>query len=397
MTRLAYFDCYNGISGDMTLGALVDLGLPIEELRAWLARLPVGGFQVFATPVTRCGLTATMVRVVTDEHHHHRDLAEIEGIIAGSTLPGPVIERAMSAFRRLAEAEAAIHRVPVRDIHFHEVGALDAIVDIVGACIGLHLLGIERVVGSPVAVGSGTVRMAHGELPVPAPATALLLSGVPTHGGPMSGELATPTGAAILTTVAQSFGAQPPMTVLAIGYGAGSRETAGHTNFLRIMIGEDSSTTALPVERRELRIVQTEIDDMSPEIAGHILDRLFSAGALDAHIVPVQMKKNRPGFSIRVLAGPDQVETVIALLLRETSTFGVRVQSCERYALARHMEKVDTPFGSVDVKVGSWGDEPVKFSPEYESCRRLALEQGVPLHIVYMAAADAARRLGESK
>ena len=397
MTRIAYFDCYNGISGDMTLGALVDLGLPPDDLRAALAMLPVSGFEVTVGRISRCGVGATLVRVRTDEQHHHRGLAAIEGIIADSALPDAVKVRARAVFRRLAEAEADVHSIPVEQVHFHEVGALDAIVDIVGACWGLHALGIERVVGSPVAVGAGTVRTAHGEVPVPAPATALLLSGVPTHGGPMSGELATPTGAAILVTLAESFGQQPPMTIVRVGYGAGTRETPGHTNFLRIMLGEALPAPLLPVERRDLRMVQTEIDDMSPEIAGHILDRLFETGCLDAHLAPVQMKKNRPGFSLRVLAPPERLDAILTVLLRETSTFGVRVLPCERYALPRRIEQVATPYGPVDVKIGFWGGEAVKFSPEYESCRRVAHERGVPLGDVYLAASEAARRHGESR
>jgi uncharacterized protein (TIGR00299 family) protein len=397
LTRTAYFDCYNGISGDMTLGALVDLGLPLDDLRAALATLPVSGYELTAERITRCGVGATLVRVRTAEHHHHRGLGDIEGLIAESRLPDVVKERAVAVFRRLAEAEATVHSIPVEHVHFHEVGALDAIVDIVGACWGLHALGIGRVIGSPVAVGAGTVRTAHGELPVPAPATAVLLLGVPTHSGPMSGELATPTGAALLTSLAESFGPQPLMTIVKVGYGAGSRETAGHTNFLRIMLGEIHDSAALPVERRDLRVVQTEIDDMSPEIAGHILDRLFETGCLDAHLAPVQMKKNRPGISVRVLVEPERLDAIITVLLRETSTFGVRVQSCDRYALPRRIEQVATPFGAVDVKIGYWGGDAIKFSPEYESCRRVARECGVPLGDVYLAASEAARRCGESQ
>lgn len=397
MTLTAYFDCYNGISGDMTLGALVDLGLPLNDLLAALATLPVSGYEVKAERISRCGVAATLVRVKTDEQHHHRGLAAIECLIAECGLPDVVKDRSVAVFRRLARAEAAIHSIPVEQVHFHEVGALDAIVDIVGACWGLHALGIGRVIGSPVALGAGTVRTAHGELPVPAPATALLLAGVPTHGGPMSGELATPTGAAILTTFAESFGPQPLMTVVKVGYGAGSRETTGHTNFLRIMLGETHPGATLPAERRELRLVQTEIDDMSPEIAGHILDRLFETGCLDAHFAPVQMKKNRPGISIRVLVEPERLDAVITVLLRETSTFGVRVQSCDRYALPRRIEQVATPFGTVEVKIGYWGGDAIKFSPEYESCRRVARERGVPLGDVYLAASEAARRCGESQ
>lgn len=387
-----YFDCYNGISGDMTLGALVDLGLPIDDLRAALASLPVQGYALEAVRVKRCGIGATQVRVTSHEHHPHRHLSHIHEIIAGSGFAHRVKDRAVTAFEKLAAAEAQIHETTVEKIHFHEVGAVDAIVDIVGAMWGLDALGVDRVVVSPVAVGSGTVKCSHGEMPVPAPATALLLRGVPvTSGPPDAGELTTPTGAAILATVANHFGPMADMRVERIGYGAGSREIPGHTNYLRVLLGQDSGGGELPVEWRELAVVQTEIDDMPGELFGHVLEKLFAAGCLDAHVVPVQMKKNRPGSSLQVLVEPEKVNTVVELVLRETTTFGVKVVPCRRYCLRRSFDKVETRLGTVRIKIGYWGDDILKVTPEYEDCRHIAGEKQVALAEVFALAHAAIR------
>lgn len=389
----AYFDCYNGISGDMTLGALVDLGLPLEELRGALAALPVTGFKLEAERVMRCGIGATLVRVRCEDQKKHRHFSHIRDMIAAAGFAPGVADRAIAAFHAIAVAEAAIHETTVERIHFHEVGALDAIVDIVGAMWGVERLGITRVLASPVAVGSGTVRCAHGEMPVPAPATARLLAGKPITTGPMTGELTTPTGAAILVTLAEGFGPLDNFRTDRVGYGAGSRETEGHTNYLRVLLGgADADTPSMPVESRTLVVLATEIDDMTGEAFGYLLERLFEAGCLDAHFRPVQMKKNRPGTAVRVLVEPSRSNAVVELLLRETSTFGVRATTCTRHALHRRIETVETEFGPVRVKTGLWGDEPVKRSPEYDDCARIAHERGVPLAVVFAAASAAATR-----
>lgn len=380
----AYFDCFSGISGDMTLGALVDLGLPIDGLRSALKSLPVQGYTIESKRVMRCGIGATYVTVRSDEHHPHRHFSHIRKIIEGSGLAPRVKERAVDAFHRIAVAEAAIHETTVEKIHFHEVGAVDAIVDIVGAMWGLDELGIGRVEASPVAVGSGTVRAAHGEMPVPAPATARLLEGIPVCTGPVAGELATPTGAAILATVCERFGPLENFSISKIGYGAGTREYEKHTNYLRVLVGQSAGAgTGLPVDRQELAMITTEIDDMPAELFGHVLEQLFAAGCLDACAVPVQMKKNRPGTSLQVLVEPGRVESTLELLFRETTTFGVKVVRCDRYALRRRQESVETELGPVQVKVGLWGDSVLKATPEYEDCRRIAAERQVPLARVF--------------
>lgn len=378
----AYFDCYSGISGDMVLGALVDLGLPIEQLREALGALPVGGYSISSTRVNRCGIGATLVHVEVHEKQPHRHLSHIEQIIEASNFSTEVKSRALAAFRRIGEAEAQVHGVPIEKIHFHEVGAVDAIVDIVGSMWGLEQLGIDRVFASAVAVGSGTVTTAHGEMPVPAPATAMILQDVPVITGPIASELTTPTGAAILRTIATSFGPMTGFRIARTAYGAGSREHPGQTNYLRVFTGE-AEAPSLPVETRRLSLVQTEIDDMPGELFGHVFEKLFAVGCLDVTMTPVQMKKQRPGTSIQALTDPGDVAKVVEILLRETSTFGVKVMQCDRFCLPRRFEVIDTPVGQVKVKIGMWDNAVLKVTPEYEVCRRLAEELSLPLAQVF--------------
>ncbi|MBX7244582.1 MAG: nickel pincer cofactor biosynthesis protein LarC [Candidatus Sumerlaeaceae bacterium] len=380
----AYFDCYNGIGGDMVLGALLDLGLPLEDLRAALGALGVEGWSIAAEPVQRCGIGATLAKVSTTEHHHHRGFGTIQKIIEASGFAEGVKARAIEAFHKIAVAEAAVHQIPIEKVHFHEVGALDAIVDIVGAMWGLDALGIDGVFASPVAVGYGTVKAAHGEMPIPAPATARILETVPVFTGPLAGESTTPTGAAILTTIASSFGPLRDFKISKTGYGAGSRETKGHTNYLRVFLGE-SSFAGGGLILQSLALIETDIDDMSGELFGHVLDKLFAAGCLDAHLVPIQMKKNRPGVSLRVLADTAKVQELVGLVLRETTTFGVRVLPCDRYSLHRKKETLSTVYGDVSVKVGLDGGRIMQVSPEFEDCRRVAAEKGVALKDVFAA------------
>ncbi|MCX7017880.1 MAG: nickel pincer cofactor biosynthesis protein LarC [Candidatus Sumerlaeota bacterium] len=391
MMTTAYFDCYNGISGDMTLGALVDLGVRIEALRAALAALPITSYKIETERVKRCGIGATLVRVIAGEHHAHRGFSEIRDIIANSAFSDAVKHQAIKAFHKLATAEAEIHETSMEKVRFHEVGAIDAIVDITGAMWGLEQLGVGRVIASSVCVGSGTVNTAHGIMPIPAPATAKLLEGTPISAGPMDGELTTPTGAAILTTITSEFKPLPEFMISRTGYGAGSRERKGHTNYLRVMLGEEKDAeTRAPVEKRELAIVQTEIDDMPGQLFGHLLEMLLAEGCLDAHIRPIQMKKNRPGVSIQALVEPGHINRIVELMLRETATFGVKVLHCDRYCLRRAFQKIQTPYGEVSVKLGYWGDDVLKAMPEYEDCRHLAHEKRVPLIEVLNAARTAA-------
>ena len=405
-----HFDCYCGISGDMTLGALVDLGVPVESLERGLSKLPIGKFALVARKIKRQGIIATQVDVQVQEEHAHRHLKHIYEIVDKAGLPPRVVERAKVAYRKLAEAEAHVHDSTPEKIHFHEVGAKDAIVDVAGAMLGFELLGIESFSAGPVVVGGGTVKCAHGVMPVPAPATAELLKGMPHRAGAWEFEMATPTGVAILATVLGE-GGRPlgegfvgPETALIgekIGYGAGTRIIEGCPNFLRLMLctgierggskgsqaSQDSAPSVnLPIERDQVLALECEIDDMSPEVAGYVMEQLFGAGALDVQFSPVQMKKNRPGLRLRVLGAPGEEAKIVELILRETSTFGLRREVLDRWILPRRMETIETAHGTVQVKVGLWGDAPLKMTPEFESCRALAEATGKPLQTIYEAA-----------
>lgn len=389
---IAYLDCFSGVSGDMILGALVDAGLAIADLREDLSRLPLSGYEVTAERVSRGGIVGTQVVVKTEGAHERRSLLDIIKIIGKADLPAEVTLPARRAFERLAEAEARVHGHSVEEIHFHEVGAVDAIVDIVGAFCGLHRLGIEGVYVSPLPLGGGWVDTAHGKLPVPAPATVELLRGVPSHGGPVEEELVTPTGAAIVTTACREFGAMPPMTIKAIGWGAGSKELP-HPNLLRMFLGEP---TARPREQL-LALIETNIDNMNPELFGHVMEQLFAAGALDVFYTPIVMKKSRPATLVSVLAEPPLVDTLSEILFRETTTLGVRVTDVARRCLEREWREVETEYGPVRMKIGRLNDEVVNIAPEYEDCARLAGEKGVPIADVYQAAREAFEAIEEKE
>jgi len=379
--KAAYFDCFSGISGDMTLGALVDAGCPIELLRSKLQGLQVPGWEISSEKVWKNGMAATYARVKTEDTHKHRSLSTILGMIGKSELDSEVKERASAIFSRLGEAEAAVHDVPLEKIHFHEVGAVDAIVDIVGACIGFSELGIERFLCSPLNVGGGTVKMAHGILPVPAPATARLLLGKPTYSNGVQRELVTPTGAAIVATLCESFGPQPAMTVSAIGYGAGTIDLEGQPNVLRVMVG-DTSSTAVDAHSGTIRVLEANLDDMNPQIFGYLLEKTLAAGALDVFATPAQMKKNRPGTLITILCKPEDEVKFQEMLFAETTTLGVRSHLVERRALPREWVKVATRFGEVRIKVSRVEGRVQHASPEFDDCRKLAEERKVPLHEV---------------
>jgi len=379
--KVAYFDCFSGISGDMTLGALLDAGCPLELLRERLRSLPVPGWEISAEKVWKNGMAATHVRVKTEDTQTHRSLSTILGILEKSSLEQRVKERASRIFRKLGEAEAAVHDVPIEKIHFHEVGAVDAIVDIVGACIGFQELGFEKFACSALNVGGGTAKMAHGVLPVPAPATARLLVGKPTYSNGVQKELVTPTGAAIVATLCEHFGPQPAMKVSAIGYGAGTLELENQPNVLRIMAGELAEKSN-ETHDGTIRVLEANLDDMNPQIFGYLLEKALAAGALDVFATPVQMKKNRPGMLVTVLCKPEDEGRFQEMLFAETTTLGVRSHLVERRALPREVVKVMTRFGEVRVKLSRSQGQVLHASPEFDDCRKLAEEKNVPLHQV---------------
>jgi uncharacterized protein (TIGR00299 family) protein len=395
--RTLYFDCFAGASGDMILGALIAAGADARVLREQLALLDVSDFEVGFETVDRSGISATHARVRTVDEKQHRHLSAILKIIAESRLSAAVKARASRIFERLGEAEARVHNVPVERIHFHEVGAMDAIIDVVGACIGFELLAIERFVSSPLHVGSGTVEMAHGRFPVPPPAVTELLRDAPIYATDIKGELVTPTGAAIISTVSAEFGALPRMRVVATGYGAGTREYKDFPNVLRVMVGETDEAvttdeaTATDGEtlstREALIMIETNLDDTTPQILGYVLERAFTLGALDCFLTPVQMKKNRPGTLVSILCRPAEQEALTQLLFDETTTLGVRSYEVMRRALEREFVSVETEFGRISVKVArAKGGRVSNVAPEFEDCRAAALGAGVPLHVVERAA-----------
>jgi uncharacterized protein (TIGR00299 family) protein len=376
--KTLYFDCFAGASGDMILGALVAAGVAPQALTEQLALLSVQGFEIDFVSVDRSGISATHARVTTAHEHHHRHLSNVLKIINDSRLSIGVKNRVSEIFSRLAAAEAKVHNQPIEKIHFHEVGALDAIVDVVGAAICFELLGIERFVCSALHVGSGTVDMEHGRFPVPPPAVAELLQGVPVYSTEIAGELVTPTGAAIITTVCNEFGPMPRMTIDQTGYGAGTREYKGFPNALRVLIGHDGA-----VESHEtLWMMETNIDDLSPQVFGHVMEKALELGALDCYLTPVQMKKNRPGVLLSILCRDADREVLAQLVFAETTTLGLRSYAVERRALDREIVSVETPYGSIDVKVARLNGRVVNHMPEFEQCRAAARAANVALRTV---------------
>ena len=373
---IAYFDCFSGISGDMVLGALVDAGVPVDHLRSELGKLGLSGYSLSSERVLRSGIGATKVDVrlnIVDEPV--RTLDDIRGIVNGSSLPPAVKQKSLNIFRRLADVEAKVHMTTVDKVHFHEVGAVDAIVDIVGAVIGMEYLGITDIVSSPLNLGSGTARTAHGNLPVPAPATSELLEGVPAYGSTAGIELTTPTGAAIITTLASSFGPLPQMQFVKTGYGAGGRDLPHQPNVLRLMLGE------FPTANRDdgTLLIETNIDDMSPQVYDHLIEKLLAQGAPDAWLTPIIMKKGRPAVLLSVLAGKATLDRLTDIIFRETTSIGLRIQEVGRKKLHREVREVSTRYGTVRVKVSSRDGEVLTATPEYEDCKRLAEENQVPL------------------
>ena len=390
--RIAYFDCPSGISGDMTLGALVDAGVPLDQLNEAIGSLGLPGVKLVAQEVKKHGFRATQVTVQHEPEHKHRHLHQIEALIDGSRLAPAQKETARRIFRRLAEVEAKVHGTTVQQVHFHEVGAVDSIADIVGAAVGWDLLGAKRLVVSPIPTGSGRITIAHGECNIPAPATAELLRGIPLAASDVQAELTTPTGAAIVATLAEGFGPLPAMTIEKIGYGAGQRDLPQQANILRLLVGEaaDAGDSLAGTETHDtIWVLETNLDDISGEVIGHCIAQLWDAGALDVYTTAIHMKKNRPGEKLSILCRAETVTAMEAIVFRETGTLGIRRWPTARHVLPREIRQVTTAWGPVEGKLGRLDDGSVHFTPEYESCRRIATEHQVPLRDVYAAAQQA--------
>ncbi len=387
MKRICYLDCFSGISGNMLLGALLAVGLPENLLRTELAKLKLPCWRLESKPVVIAGLRAVMVRVRTEDAKQHRHLADIQALLEQSDLDKDVAARALAVFRRLAEAEAKVHGSSVEEVHFHEVGATDALIDIVGAAIGMKGLGISEVICSPLPLPRGWVRCQHGELPLPAPAVCELLKGVPVYGESLSQELVTPTGAALAVEFSRAFGPLPPMTLQQSGFGAGTRRRRdGRPNLLRLLIGQ----TRQPEEAQSVEVIETCLDDWNPEFWPQVSAAMMAAGALDVSLLPVQMKKGRPGFLLRLITDPAHATRLKELVLLETSAVGLRFHSERRMTLPRTTVELTTPWGVVRAKRVELPDGGCRIKPEYEDCARLADEQGVPLQRVHAAAQAAA-------
>ena len=387
----AYFDCFSGISGDMTLGALIDLGIPVDWLQNELSRLPLSGFQLAVTPVVRNGIRAALASVEIDSSGHSRDYKEIKSLLEDCPLSGAVKSRSLDVFEKLARAEAGIHGCAMEEVHFHEVGGIDALVDIVGTALCLEKLEITKVIASRIPLGSGFVDCQHGKLPVPAPATIEILKDAPIYGTEVACELVTPTGAAIIASLARSFGPMPPMHVKKIGYGAGHRELPDRPNLLRIIAGAPADASN-GLQADQIIILETAIDDMNPEFFGFIMERLYTDGALDVCLIPVHMKKNRPGTLLQVLCTEDGRDRLIQRLLSETTSLGVRYYKAERKLLAREPLSIRTSFGEIRVKRIKDLDGSERLVPEYEICRKIALKRNLPLRVVYETIAKEAAK-----
>jgi pyridinium-3,5-bisthiocarboxylic acid mononucleotide nickel chelatase len=383
--RICYLDAFSGISGDMTVGALVDAGAPCDALISSLESLDTGA-RYAVEKTTRRGITASKFRVHLDgAPQKHRHLSHILRLIEAAPLAAGVKSNAAAIFERLGQAEAQVHGVPVEKVHFHEVGAADSIADIVGACVALDLLGVDQVHVSAINVGSGTVLTEHGVLPVPAPATAALLAGIPVYARGPEMELTTPTGAAIASTLGKSFGPLPAMRISNIGHGAGDRDFREQANVLRVLVGEQTTAP----ESTVVSVIEANIDDSSPQVLGYTLDRLMEAGALDVSLSPLQMKKNRPGSLLRVIARPEDQERLAQMIFAETSTLGLRIHTAERRVEERRTVEVETPWGKVRGKISGHGSAQEMFAPEYDDCRALAERHGAPLKQVLAAALGA--------
>jgi hypothetical protein len=396
--RAIYFDCFAGVSGDMIMGGLLDLGVELEWLRSQLSTLDLSGYEIRAERVKRSGIAAMKFVVAVDEHKQPaRTLPGISELINRSGLSESTKARALRVFNHIAEAEAHVHATTIDRVHFHEVGAVDSIIDTVGAMIGLEALGVERFYASPLRVGRGMVETEHGLLPIPAPATTELLRNVPVYAGEIDGEFVTPTGAAIVTTLCEEFGSLPEIEIIGAGYGAGSRDPKGFPNALRLVFGEVANGQRAAKDDQRVFVIETNIDDMSPQAYGFVLERAFALGALDVFMIAAQMKKTRPGVLLTVLCEPERLDSIMQMLLAETTTLGVRYHEAKRRVLDRSIETVETEYGRVRIKVARDGARTLHFQAEYDDCARLAEQSSVPLLEVQAAAGAAYRDLLKKK
>ncbi len=407
--KTIYFDCFAGAAGDMLVGALIDLGLDFTTLEGELAKLEISGYSISNDNVLKQGVTSRKFKVnITHEvhHHHHeqegshhhadhhgRSYSQIREILENAPIPEVPKRHAVAAFYRLGVVEAGIHGVEVEDIHFHEVGAIDSIIDVTGYFLGLHMLGVERVAASPLPVGSGFVQCAHGRMPVPAPATAKLLEGVPVARSDLDGEVLTPTGALLLIESAEFFGPMPEMTIARVGYGAGDKDQPGTPNVVRAFLGESEAGAEGGEPPATICVLEANIDDMSPELFPHVIEGALKAGALDAFSIPVTGKKGRPAQLLTILSPLAKQDALTRFLFRETSTLGVRRRTTGRAVAERTWLEVDLPWGRVRVKKGTFEGALTNLAPEYEDCRRLAEESGIPLKEVFEAALARAREM----
>ncbi len=376
---IAYLDCFSGISGDMFLGALLDTGLPFEELEKAIGSLPFHGYSIDRKKEMKNGLSATRFLVTVEEHHHHRKLPDIEKIIEAGDLNNDVKQRSMRIFRAIAEVEGSIHNHPPEEVHFHEVGAVDSIIDIVGAVFGADYLGISSFNASRIPLGAGFIKSGHGIIPVPAPATIALLKGIPVYNSGLEYELVTPTGAALLKEFVDAFEGMPSMVINNIGYGAGTRDLPDRPNLLRIITGTDPGGS----DTDTIAVLEANIDDTNPEWLGFIMERLFEEGALDVIFTPVYMKKNRPGIQVEVIGRPESKDKLSEVLFNESTTIGIRYRLSQRKILKREETMVETPWGSLSAKKIIRPDGSAFIQPEFESCKKTAREQGIPIKDVY--------------
>lgn len=386
--RIAYLDCFSGVSGDMFVGSLLDAGLPIEKLERIISGLELNGYKISTKKEERNHIYGTRFSVFLEkEDQPARYLKDIEKIIKNSDLPAPVIKKCILIFERLAIIEGEIHHISPKDVHFHELGAVDSIIDIVASVAGIHLLGIERLFVSRIPIGTGIITSAHGNIPVPAPATMALLKGVPIYDSGQDVEMVTPTGAALLTSLGFSFGPMPPMTIERVGYGVGSRTLPDRPNLLRILVGSDTDKQRLET----VVVLESNLDDMSPEILGYLMDKLFEAGAKDVSFSHIQMKKNRPGIRLQVIGQPEDRDRLIGIIFRESTTLGIRISYSQRAVLERKEVMVNSPWGKMRVKEVINQDVGTVLLPEYEECRRIAKENNLALRDVYTWAATLAK------
>jgi uncharacterized protein (TIGR00299 family) protein len=398
--KIAYFDCFSGISGDMILGAMVDAGLQLNELKRELLKLNLKGYTLKETKVKRTGIKATKVNVLIKQGSGIRNQGsggkrwkDIEKIVKNSSLSPNIKEKGLEIMRRLFVAEGKVHGEDPENTHLHELGALDCIIDVFGAIIGLNILGLEKIYSSPLNLGSGFVKTEHGTLPVPAPATAEILKGIPTYSTGIPYELTTPTGAAIITAISDGFIPMPPSKIETVGYGAGSKDIKGQPNVLRLCIGESAHI----YDKDEVIVIETNIDDLNPQIYEHLIERLLGKGALDVYITPIIMKKGRPAHLLTVLAEKERIGKLIELLFKETTTFGIRFYSSQRNKLSRGIKRINTKYGNIRVKIGYKGDDIINIAPEYEDCKAIAEEKGVPLKVIINEAKKEAESIIKGK